>query len=227
VVEDGQTVMTMHIIVGKPYQHTPIFSADMTNLIFNPSWYVPPSIARKEILPSVRKDPGYLAKQKMRVYQDWNGETREIDPQTINWSQVSAKNFPYRFRQDPGSKNAFGRLKFVLFPNQFNVYLHDTPSKSLFSRAVRAFSHGCIRIEKPIELAEYVLRGDEKWNREKILATIKKGRERTVQLPEPIPVYLLYCTVLVNEDGSIQFRDDLYGRDKELDKAFRKKPSGL
>jgi len=226
VVEDSQTVMTMHIIVGKPYQHTPIFSADMTYLVFNPSWYVPPSIAKKEMLPSIRKDPGYLAKRKIRVYQVWDDEATEIDPQTIDWSNVSAKNFPYRFRQAPGPKNLLGRVKFM-FPNQFNVYLHDTPSKSLFSRAVRAFSHGCIRIEKPIELAEYVLRGDEKWDHKKILDAIKKGRERTVQLPEPIPVYLLYCTAWANEDGTIQFRNDIYGRDKELDKAFRKKPSGL
>jgi murein L,D-transpeptidase YcbB/YkuD len=226
VVEDGQTVMTMHIIVGKPYQHTPIFSADMTYLVFNPSWYVPLSIAKKEVLPSILKDPEYLAKRKIRVYQGGDDEATEIDPQTIDWSNVNAENFPYRFRQAPGAKNLLGRVKFM-FPNQFNVYLHDTPSKSLFSRTVRAFSHGCIRIEKPIELAEYVLRGDEKWNREKILATIKKGRERTVQLPEPIPVYLLYCTVLVNEDGSIQFRNDIYGRDKELDKALRKKTPTL
>jgi len=198
----------------------------MTYLVFNPSWYVPPSIAKKEMLPSIRKDPGYLAKRKIRVYQVWDDEATEIDPQTIDWSNVSAKNFPYRFRQAPGPKNLLGRVKFM-FPNQFNVYLHDTPSKSLFSRAVRAFSHGCIRIEKPIELAEYVLRGDEKWDHKKILDAIKKGRERTVQLPEPIPVYLLYCTAWANEDGTIQFRNDIYGRDKELDKAFRKKPSGL
>jgi murein L,D-transpeptidase YcbB/YkuD len=226
VIEDGQTVMTMHIIVGKPYQHTPIFRADMTHLVFNPSWYVPPSIAKKEMLPSIRKDPEYLAKRKIRVYQDWNGEATEIDPQTIDWSQVSAKNFPYRFRQAPGAKNLLGRVKFML-PNQFNVYLHDTPSKSLFSRAVRAFSHGCIRIEKPIEMAEYVLRGDEKWDHKKILDAIKKGRERTVQLPEPIPVYLLYCTAWANEDGIIQFRNDIYGRDKELDKVLHKKPPTL
>jgi L,D-transpeptidase YcbB len=216
VIEDAKPVMSMRIIVGKPYQSTPVFNAAMTHLVVNPSWHVPPSIAKEEILPLLRRDPGYLVRQNMRVSQGGGGET---DPRSINWLQVSAGNFPYRLRQVPGANNPLGRVKF-LFPNQFSVYLHDTPNPELFSRTVRTFSHGCIRIEKPIDLAIYLLRDDPSWSRGKIRQAIARGLERTVSLPAAVPVYLLYWTAWVDEDGVVHFRDDIYQRDTSLEKAL-------
>lgn len=223
VVEKGQPVMIMQVVVGKPYRRTPVFSDKMTYLVLSPYWHIPPSIAVKDKLPLIRKDHTYLATHDIKVFQGWGAETREIDPQTIDWSKVTAKDFNYRLRQEPGPLNALGQVKFM-FPNKFNVYLHDTPSRELFGKTVRTFSSGCIRIEKPIELAEYLLRGDAKWSRENILAAIDRRVEQTVRLPEPMSVHLLYWTAWANEEGSIQFRGDIYGRDQLLDKALRENP---
>jgi murein L,D-transpeptidase YcbB/YkuD len=219
VIEDDRPVLSMRIIVGKPYQHTPVFSALMTSLVLNPSWYVPPSIAREEILPLLRRDPEYLAKQHIRVYRAQGAEWQELNPRAINWSQVSATHFPYRLRQVPGPKNPLGRIKFTL-PNQFSIYLHDTSSPELFAQTVRTFSHGCIRIEKPIELAEYALQGSVRWSRDSILAAIASGVEQTVAVPQPLPMYLLYWTAWVDADGVVHFRPDIYDRDTPLGKAL-------
>jgi murein L,D-transpeptidase YcbB/YkuD len=216
VIEDGKSTLNMRIIVGKPYQSTPVFNATMTHLVVNPSWYVPASIAKEELLPVFRRDPDYLIRHNMRVSLSGVGE---INPRSINWLQVSAANFPYRLRQVPGPKNPLGRVKF-LFPNQFSVYLHDTSNPELFARPVRTFSHGCIRIEKPLDLAEYVLRGDSSWDRHKLQRAMVHGGERTIFLPTAIPVYLLYWTAWVEEDGVVHFRDDIYQRDTPLEKAL-------
>ncbi|MBN1154708.1 L,D-transpeptidase family protein [candidate division KSB1 bacterium] len=226
VIEDNQLVLEMRVVVGKQYRRTPVFSDKMTYLVFCPYWHVPPNIAVQDKLPVIRTDSTYLFKQNMKVFQGWGADTQEINPGTINWSKLSASNFPYRLRQDPGPNNALGRIKFM-FPNQFNVYLHDTPSRELFQKTTRTFSSGCIRIEKPVELAEYVLRGDPKWNPDKIRATINKWIEQTVSLPEPIPVHLLYWTAWANENGTIQFRNDIYGRDRLLQEALNEEPPGL
>jgi murein L,D-transpeptidase YcbB/YkuD len=219
VVENGKTVMSMRAVVGRPYRHTPVFSARMTYLVLSPYWNIPPGIAIEDVLPLIRKDPNYLAKHNIKVFQGWGAETKEINPKTVDWTRVSAKNFKYRFRQEPGPQNPLGRVKFM-FPNEFNVYIHDTPSQELFTKTERCFSSGCIRIEKPIELAEYVLRGDPEWTREKILAEIEKWVEQVVHLPEPIPVHVLYWTAWVDENGTIQFRKDIYGSDERLNEAL-------
>lgn len=223
VVEKDQAVMVMRVIVGKEYRRTPVFSGQMTYLVFNPYWHVPPGIAIKDKLPLIRKDPDYLVKQNMKAFQGWGADAKEIDPQSIDWSKVTANNFTFRLRQDPGPSNALGRVKFM-FPNRFNVYLHDTASRELFEKTLRTFSSGCIRIEKPIELAEYLLRDDPKWTHETILAAIEKQVEQTVRLPISIPVHLLYWTAWVDREGSLHFVRDIYGRDKRLDEALRKKP---
>jgi len=223
IVEGEKEVMTMRAIVGRDYRRTPVFSSKMTYLVLSPYWHVPPTLAVQDILPQVRKDIGYLTQKGIKVFQGWGADTREIDPNTVDWSTVTGKNFNYRFRQDPGPVNALGHVKFML-PNKFDVYLHDTTSRELFEKTARAFSSGCIRIEKPIELAEYVLRGDPKWNREAILTAIDRGAEQTVQLPEPIPVHLLYWTAWVDAAGTIQFREDIYGRDRPLAEALVEKP---
>lgn len=220
VVEAGRTAMTMRVVVGRDYRRTPVFSDRMTYLVLSPYWYVPSSIAVKDKLPLIRKDPGYLAGQSMKVFQGWGAEMREVDPRVVDWSKVSAGNFPYTLRQEPGPGNALGRVKFM-FPNKFNVYLHDTPSRELFAKTVRTFSSGCIRIEKPIELAEYLLRDDPKWTRESILAAVDRHAEQTVRLARPLQVHLLYWTAWADEDGSIQLRNDIYGRDQRLEDALR------
>ncbi|MGB7063239.1 MAG: L,D-transpeptidase family protein [Candidatus Zixiibacteriota bacterium] len=223
VADQARPVMSMRAIVGKHYRRTPVFSDKITYLVLSPYWHVPPKLAVQDVLPQARKDPNYLVSQKIRVYQGWGADSKEINPKDIDWSKVTARNFPYRFRQDPGPKNALGRVKFM-FPNKFNVYLHDTPSPELFGKTERTFSSGCIRIEKPIDLAEYLLRDDPKWGREEILAAIGRGVEQTVQLPHPVPIHLLYWTAWADEDGSVSFRKDIYGRDRLLDQALQEKP---
>ncbi len=220
VVEHGQSVLAMRVVVGKPARRTPFFSADMTYVVLSPHWYVPPTIAIQDKLPLIRRDPGYVARQNFKLFRNGDGNVTRVDPLSVDWSAVSARNFPYRLRQDPGPRNALGRVKFM-FPNPYHVYLHDTPSRELFAKTERAFSSGCIRLEKPIELAEYLLRDDPRWSRQKLLASIARGAEQVVHLPTNIPVHLLYWTAWVNEDGLVHFRRDIYERDKVLDKILR------
>ena len=195
----------------------------MTYLVLSPYWHVPPGIATKDILPAVRKDINYLAKKNIKVFSGWGESTQSIDPTTIDWSTITAKNLSYRFRQEPGPDNALGDVKFM-FPNQFNVYIHDTPTKELFKQIERGFSSGCIRIQKPIALAEYVLKDDPNWTRDKINSTINKRVEQTVRLQEPIPVHILYWTAWINENGQVNFRNDIYERDKPLFDVLKEAP---
>ena len=184
--------------------------------MLNPSWTVPPTILRNDVLPAVRKDPGYLARQKMRVI-DASGRT--VDPRGIDWAAAAAGRFPYRIRQDPGPHNALGRIKFEL-PNPHAVYLHDTPATQLFTRAERAASSGCIRVENPLELAVRLLGDPLRFGREALEAEIAKGDTRTIPLPVPVPVIFMYWTVEVDAQGQVSFRKDLYGRDPGLLRAL-------
>jgi len=147
---------------------------------------------------------------------------QEVDPSTVDWSTMKADSFPYRFRQDPGRLNALGHIKFM-FPNAYDVYLHDTPSRALFAETQRDFSHGCIRIEKPLDLAVYLMRKGSRWDREAIEETLDEGTERTIYLPRPTPIHLLYWTAWADEDGTIQFRRDINGVDQVLGKALAKR----
>ncbi len=191
VVESGKPALSMRVVAGKPSSSTPMFSGTLGHLVLNPYWNVPPGILKNEVLPKVRRDPGYLARQNMEM---------------LPGGQV---------RQKPGPNNALGKIKF-LFPNRFNVYLHDTPSRSLFSRSMRTFSHGCIRVEKPIDLAEYLLRDDPGWTRQKIESLLGDGRERWIAVPRPLPVHIAYWTAWVDGAGVMHFRKDVYGRDGPL-----------
>jgi L,D-transpeptidase YcbB len=223
ILEEENPVLTMRAIVGKRYQRTPVFSALMTYMVFQPYWNVPPNIAKKEILPLVQKDPEYLSENQLKVFQGWSLERKEIDPKTVDWANILPDHLPYNFRQEPGKGNALGRIKFV-FPNKFHVYLHDTPARNLFQRTIREFSHGCIRIEKPIELALYLLQGSPEWSEEHLLREVEKSTDRIVRVPNPIPVHVLYWTTWVDGDGTVQFRNDIYGRDEPLRKALEQKP---
>ena len=198
----------MRVVVGKQQTQTPIFSEQMTHLVFSPYWNVPPDIAKNETLPSVLKDSGFLDRTNMEIV-DRSGNP--VDAASIDLSGPGQ----YRFRQRPGVSNSLGLVKFM-FPNQFNVYLHDTPADSLFARASRAFSHGCVRLEQPGKLAEYVLRDQPDWTPERIGEAMQGGQERTVRLKAPLPVYIGYWTASVSADGLVQFRKDIYGSDSRL-----------
>jgi murein L,D-transpeptidase YcbB/YkuD len=228
VVEQENTLLDMRVVAGKTYRKTPVFSDKITYLVINPYWGVPNIIAKNDILPKVKKDPKFLTHQKFRVLEGWGANTREIDTSTIDWKTVTAAGLRYRFQQDPGPQNALGRIKFM-FPNKFDVYLHDTPAKELFGKARRDFSSGCIRIEKPIELAEFLLKNDPEWTPEKIRSTIT-GSDVNVQtkmLPKPVNVHILYWTVWVGKDNRIFFSPDIYDRDKALDSAMQAPPPGV
>jgi murein L,D-transpeptidase YcbB/YkuD len=223
VVEENQTVLAMRVVVGKPFWHTPVFSDKMTYVVLNPSWNVPRSIAEEETIPKIKKDPAYLEKHNMKILKGWSENPEEIDPNTIDWASLNVQDFQYRFRQEPGPMNPLGSIKFM-FPNEFGVYLHDTPSKRLFSKSVRSFSHGCIRLEKPLDLAEYVLNGNKDWTLEKILSEIETGTEQIVRLSNPVDIHIIYLTSWVDAEGFLHFRDDIYERDARLDKSLRENP---
>jgi murein L,D-transpeptidase YcbB/YkuD len=224
VVEDGKTVLAMKVIVGKPYWHTPVFSAEMTYLEINPTWNVPDSILQDDLLPKIKNDPTYFTEQDFTVLDGWGENAERIDPLFIDWTTVSGEDFPYRLRQEPGPRNPLGRIKFM-FPNEFNVYLHDTPHRALFEKNVRTFSHGCIRLSQPIDAAVYLLQNDHEWTKEKILEAVDSGETQIVRLKHPVRVHILYLTAWVDTNGLVQFREDIYSRDERLDKALKKPPS--
>ncbi len=219
VEEHRKPVLSMHVIVGQQLLSTPAFNSLITHIVFNPYWIIPPSIAGKDILPKLKKNPAYLTEENIQVFDRRGATALPIDPNSIEWSQITAKRFPYRLRQLPGPRNALGQVKFLL-PNPYAIYLHDTPSRSLFNKSVRALSHGCIRLQHPDALADYLLRDSPRWNPAAIAAAIAAGQTRTVTLPQPLPIYMLYFTAWVDGESVVQFRNDIYARDAKLIQAF-------
>ncbi|MFM2043377.1 MAG: hypothetical protein RLY86_1953 [Pseudomonadota bacterium] len=235
----GQISHSARVVVGTPVQRTPVFSDRMTYLEVNPTWTVPPRIAKEEILPKLKKDATYLSRNNYTLFSTWTDGATVVDATTVDWSNVSARSFGYRVRQEPGDNNALGRIKFM-FPNQFDVYLHDTPSKRLFDRANRTFSHGCIRVEDPFALAERVLAltGTTTWDRTKLDALKASGERRVITLKRPLPIHLTYITAFGDAAAAgaagaaagaetaapgilaVQFRPDVYGRDTRLARAL-------
>lgn len=216
VVENNHPVMNTNVIVGQPERPTPVFADEISHLVFNPHWYVPRTIAIKDKLPKLRKNASAFSKNGMHIY---NAAGKRIDPNTVNWENVTADNFDYRLRQEPGPNNALGRVKFM-FPNRYHVYLHDTPSQRLFTYPQRAFSSGCIRVSNPMQLAEHLLKDNDYWNREEILATATYKKQRRVPLAKKIPVYLVYFTASVDIDNTVYFRPDIYQYDEKLMQTF-------
>jgi murein L,D-transpeptidase YcbB/YkuD len=202
VWEQDRVPLSMRVVVGKKDTPTPIFADVMTYIVFAPYWNVPPEIARNETVPSALNDAAFLDRTNMEVL-DKSGNP--VDPSSIDLENIGQ----YRFRQRPGASNSLGLVKFM-FPNQFNVYLHDTPADSLFARATRSLSHGCVRLEQPEKLAQYVLADQPDWTPDRIRAAMRSGQERSVKLTQPLPVYLGYWTARISADGLLQFRDDLY-----------------
>lgn len=205
VWDNGKVPLTMRVVVGTKDTQTPIFTEDMTYLVFSPYWNVPDSIAQGETLPAMMRDSQFLERNNMEIV-DASGKT--VQASEADFSDPTR----YRFRQKPGGQNSLGLVKFM-FPNQFNVYLHDTPAESLFTRASRSFSHGCVRLEDPVALAQYVLKDQPEWTKERIQEAMNAGEETTVKLGSAIPVYLGYWTASVDPDGAPQFRKDVYGID--------------
>jgi murein L,D-transpeptidase YcbB/YkuD len=223
IVENGRTVHTARVIVGQPYQQTPVFSAVMTQIEINPYWNVPRSIAVNEMLPTIRRNPGYLAANGYLLLRRSGDNASAVDPRAVDWSQIGRGNFPYFIRQVPGANNALGSLLFRL-PNPHNVYLHDTPAKQLFERNARFFSHGCMRVENPMKLALLLLAGQDGgiWTEARVNAVIATRAYTVVPLKRTIPVHVTYLTAWAERDGTVQFRRDAYNRDAALLAAYRR-----
>jgi L,D-transpeptidase YcbB len=224
VVEDGRKVLSMPAIVGTDYKRTPEFSGMLSAIELNPAWNIPQTIAAEEILPKLKKNPRYLADVGIRAFKGWSANSPEIDAYVIDWSKYEPGRLPFRFRQDPGPENPLGRFKF-LFPNKFDVYLHDTSTPWLFARAIRNFSHGCVRIERPLDLAEFLLREDPVWNREKLMEALEDLTTRVIRVRKPIAVHVLYWTAWLGDDGKMQFREDIYSRDAAIVRALEERAS--
>ena len=220
-VRGSQIVWTSRVQVGKPYRRTPIFRSEISYIVWNPTWTVPPGIIANDILPAARKDPAAITRKGLKVI-DSSG--RVVDPASVDWSRYRSGNIPYTLRQDPGPSNALGRVK-LMFPNPYLVYLHDTPSQSLFERSERAFSSGCVRVERALELTELVLNEPERWNTQSIDAVMKSGQLQNVNLKRKVPVLLAYWTAWVDPQGRVNFRHDLYEQDARwaaaLDAEFK------
>lgn len=212
IYENDKVAWDMNVIVGKAIHNTPIFNDEVEYVVMSPHWNVPKSIALNEIIPILRRNPAYLDHENMEVF--YRG--KQVSPYGVSWANVNAGNYDhYMIRQRPGASNALGWVKF-LFPNNFNVYLHDTPMDHLFSQQDRGFSHGCIRLEEPVKLAHYLLRNDPDWTPERIEEGIYAGKEKFVRLKKKVPVYIVYFTTWIDDDGIIHFREDIYGHDKRL-----------
>lgn len=220
LIEGVDTLISMRAIVGKDYRETPVFNALMTYIVFGPSWTVPPTILKNDVIPELLKGPEYLKKKNMELLR-YDGS--EIAYSEIDWTKISRNNFPYMVRQNPGPENALGKVKFM-FPNSYNVYIHDTPSRGYFARDDRAMSSGCIRIEKPFELAELLLADSPEWPPEKIHTAMQQNRGQTASLKTPVEVLLLYLTSWTGGNGRVQFRKDIYMWDELIVKALNQKP---
>ncbi len=220
VVDGDREVMSMRVIVGKAQRRTPVFSDLMSQIVLNPAWHVPDSIAAHELAPALLRDRGYLKHEGIEIRRGAAGEA--VDPGKLGAgeiAQLGRPGSPFRLVQPPGPHNALGRYKFV-FPNQYDVYLHDTPNGKLFSRDDRELSHGCVRVEEPAALAAYLLADDARWTPQAVAAQIASGRTATIPLARPIAVHILYLTAWVDGAGTLELRRDIYGHDAWLDAAL-------
>lgn len=218
---DGdEVVWESRTVVGEAREtRTPEFSDEMTHMVVNPTWHIPDSIATRIYLPKLRNDPSVLERNGMRLF---TRSGTEINPRLVNFSQYTAESFPFRVKQNPSSANALGRVKFM-FPNQFSIYLHDTPAREYFARDARALSNGCIRLEEPLQLAYVLLEGQVSDPRASFQSWLDAGTERYVYLDRPVQVHLTYRTAFARPDGSIRYREDIYGRDAEVFEALEAK----
>lgn len=223
--EDGRPALSLKVVVGRKQDSTPVFSDRIVGVALNPPWHVPESIAEEEILPELRKDPAWLEARDMELLTNWSSRGEVVDPDTIDWNAIEPGEFRFRIRQKPGDGSALGKIKFAM-TNPFNIYLHDTPSKTYFSRHRRALSHGCVRVETPDRLAEWLLRPE--WDRKSITAEIAKGVPTTLPVAgKGVPVHILYWTAFADPAGGLQFRRDIYGWDRRMEAGLKERTAGL
>ncbi|MFP4660811.1 MAG: murein L,D-transpeptidase [Halanaerobiales bacterium] len=208
-IDNGEEVLQMKAIVGSKSNQTPVFNDQVEYLVFNPTWRIPLKKAVKDIIPLIKENPYYLKDKNIRVFESWEDDAREIEPENIDWEEYNSENFDLMLEQESGPDNELGQVKFM-FPNDYLVYIHDTPHTELFDYKNRAFSSGCIRVEKPLELANYCLKDLEGWNFERILEVINAGAQTQVDLIEYIPVVLVYWTAWVDFENNVNFRQDIY-----------------
>ncbi|EKD72950.1 MAG: ErfK/YbiS/YcfS/YnhG family protein [uncultured bacterium] len=213
VFENNHEVLSMKAIVGKRDRQTPEIISRITRLVLHPYWNVPRMIASKDIIPKVINDPYYLDDMHIRIFTVEGGDSVEMSPYEIDWETAQKNGFQYFFRQDPGDDNALGQVKFE-FPNSKHIYLHDTPAKELFDADVRTFSSGCIRLENPFALVDYLMKTNPKWDEIRLQDMLDTGETTYVKAARPTPIVITYITAWVDEKGDIQFRDDVYGKDE-------------
>lgn len=216
LIEKGGVSLAAKVIVGQPGRQTPEFNDWIRYLVVNPSWDVPPTIAAEDILPKLQQDPGYLVRHHIQVLQGRGVDERAVDPMSVHWKELTADTLPYHFRQAPGPDNPLGRVKFM-FPNSYDVYLHDTPAQELFGAIQCTFSSGCIRVAHAMQLATALLRLDGQHDPAKLLAdAVASGKTRQIDLSHPLPIYIVYLTAWVDETGMLEFRRDFYERDPQM-----------
>jgi len=207
-VQDGTLALESNVIAGKPTRATPQVSAKIIEINFFPTWTVPEIVAQQDLIPKIRKDPSYFSEEHFSVMTDY--KSPPLDPATVDWN--SPQVVSYKFRQDPGPFNALGVVR-INMPNKHNVYMHDTPLKQLFSQSARAFSSGCVRVEKVLDLVAWLLSDKKGWTLEKVQAQVDSGEKLDVRLAKPVPVHFVYLTAFATGNGVTQFRPDIYGRD--------------
>jgi murein L,D-transpeptidase YcbB/YkuD len=212
VHDNGQVPLQMRAIVGSTENPSPVLDDEIEYLVFSPYWNIPLSIAVEEFLPKVKKDPNYLRQQQIEVVRGAGEKAQVVNPAKVDWDKVEGSE--YQLRQKPGTTNALGLVKFI-FPNRYNVYLHDTPSDNLFDRLTRTLSHGCVRLERPADLAAYVLQDQPDWTLERIEMAMHSGKEQHVPLKTKLPIHLVYWTAWSDAEGNAQFREDVYGYDQK------------
>lgn len=215
VVENERDVLSMKVVLGLPNWQTPVFSSALEQVLFNSHWLAPEDIVEKELINYMKADSNYLPSNNMSLWRKSGDSLVKIDPRTINWPEMTPEKIDFFLRQEGGPQNIMGQVKFLI-PNKYNVYLHDTPYREDFPKSVRMFSHGCIRLEKPFDFAEYVLQQFPEWTRASIDTVVARRTEHSLRLKTTIPVHVVYCTVWKASDGSVQFRDDHYGLDRRL-----------
>lgn len=221
-VEDGALVHEMRVIVGTKARRTPVLSSSIGSIILNPTWTMPVKLAREDYLPKLLKDPGYLESHGISVYASWSADAPQVDTRGIDWQSLGQDIGKLRLRQNAGPGNALGRVKFNI-ANDFDVYLHDTPERWKFEKTVRSLSSGCVRVGKPMDLADFVLAGTPDWTPERRQRQVATRETRTVVVKRPVAVHLVYQTVWVDAAGVTQFREDVYGRDAEMIEAFARR----
>lgn len=221
VIEKGKVQLSIKCVVGKAYTKTPIFSNRLRYIVINPDWIIPPGLLVRTQLGKIRNQKDYFTRKPLTVLKGWGERTVKIDPSQVNWKEVSAKELieNYRFIQAPGPKNPLGKMKFM-FPNEYNVYLHGTNRPDLFEKEVRNYSAGCIRLSRPLDLAAYCIRDHPKWDIKRLEAAEAGSRQQRINLTSSIPIHILYWTAWVDNQGQLQFRQDVYQRDKSIEKAF-------